>query len=73
VFDKLYRGSASVGRARGAGLGLAIAQAIVHVHGGRIWASNRPGGGAVFAFTLPLQPAPEDLALYDDSGIEEEE
>jgi two-component system, OmpR family, sensor histidine kinase KdpD len=73
VFDKLYRGSASVGQARGAGLGLAIAQAIVQVHGGRIWAANRPGGGAVFAFALPLQPAPADLAVCDESGMEEEE
>ena len=55
VFDKLYRGQASKTSIRGAGLGLAIAQAIVVAHGGRIWASNRPGGGAVFAFGLPLE------------------
>jgi two-component system sensor histidine kinase KdpD len=73
VFEKLYRGSASVGQARGAGLGLAIAQAIVQVHGGRIWAGNRPGGGAIFAFALPLQPVPADLAVCDVGGIEEEE
>jgi two-component system sensor histidine kinase KdpD len=72
VFEKLYRGSASVGRARGAGLGLAIARAIVHAHGGEIWAANRPEGGAIFAFTLPLEPAPADLELDDESGIEEE-
>jgi two-component system, OmpR family, sensor histidine kinase KdpD len=72
VFEKLYRGSASVGRARGAGLGLAIAQAIVQAHGGKIWATNRPEGGAVFSFTLPLEPAPTDLALDDDSSMEEE-
>jgi two-component system sensor histidine kinase KdpD len=55
VFDKFYRGKASETSVRGAGLGLAIAKAIVAGHGGRIWASNRPGGGAVFAFSLPLQ------------------
>ena len=59
VFDKLYRGSAASDSARGAGLGLAIARAIVHAHGGEIWAANRPGGGAVFSFSLPLEPPPE--------------
>ncbi len=36
----------------GAGLELAIARGLVEAHGGRIWAENRPQGGAV-SFTLP--------------------
>lgn len=42
------------GAARGrAGLGLAISRRIVEAHGGQIWCEDRPGGGAVFAFSLP--------------------
>jgi signal transduction histidine kinase len=39
---------------RGLGLGLAIAKALVLVHGGDIWAESRVGAGATFFFTLPL-------------------
>jgi two-component system, OmpR family, sensor histidine kinase KdpD len=58
LFAKFYRGSpeSAVG---GVGLGLAICRAIVRLHGGRIWAERRPGGGAIFSFTLPRETAPE--------------
>ena len=53
VFEKFYRGSPK--REGGLGLGLTICRGIVEAHGGRIWAENRPGGGAVFRFTLPTR------------------
>jgi PAS domain S-box-containing protein len=37
----------------GMGIGLPISRTIVELHGGKIWAQNRPGGGAIFRFTLP--------------------
>lgn len=37
----------------GMGIGLPISRTIVEAHGGKIWGENRPGGGAVFRFTLP--------------------
>ena len=51
------------GRARadgGAGLGLAIVDAIARAHGGTATASNRPGGGAIVQLLLPgvVLPAP---------------
>jgi two-component system sensor histidine kinase KdpD len=52
IFEKFVRGSTTGG---GIGLGLTICRAIINAHGGRIWAENRPGGGAIFLFTLPLE------------------
>ena len=55
MFERFWREDTSRTRASGgAGLGLAIARGFVEAQGGRIWAENRPDGGARFAFTLPL-------------------
>jgi signal transduction histidine kinase len=39
--------------APGLGLGLAMVRRIVECHGGRVWATARPGEGARFGFSLP--------------------
>ena len=57
IFEKFTRG-VSESTTAGIGLGLAIARAIVEAHHGHIWAENVPGGGARFAFTLPLGEPP---------------
>ena len=36
----------------GAGLGLAIARAVVTAHGGTIWAESEPGAGSTFCVAL---------------------
>jgi two-component system sensor histidine kinase KdpD len=58
VFEKFYR-TRDQAPGAGAGLGLTISRGIIAAHGGRIWADNRPGGGAAFRFTLPLQGGPQ--------------
>jgi PAS domain S-box-containing protein len=54
VFGKFYRREQQAGSPSGTGLGLYISKRLVEAHHGRIWVEGRPGGGAVFAFTLPL-------------------
>ena len=39
----------------GIGMGLSIARTIVEAHDGRLWAENRPDGGAVFYIAIPLR------------------
>ncbi len=56
IFEKFYRGQRT--RASGAGLGLAICQAIAQAHGGSIEASNRVGGGASVRVRLPKVAEP---------------
>ena len=55
MFDRFYRGGDDASRpVGGAGLGLAIARAIVEAHGGRIWVANPGEPGARMAFTVPV-------------------
>jgi signal transduction histidine kinase len=54
IFDRFARADSARSRAQGgAGLGLAIVDAIVRAHGGRCAAANAPGGGAVFSLHFP--------------------
>src|SRR5262249_8081140 len=65
VFEKFFRGAkgSPPDRTRGVGLGLAICQSIIEIHGGKIEAHNRPEGGAEFVLTLPCREQPPKVAL----------
>ncbi len=58
VFDRFWRSGRSPDgatlHARGSGLGLSIARAVVNAHGGTITVHNAPTGGAVVTMQLPL-------------------
>ena len=57
LFEKFYRVRHEAAQS-GVGLGLAICRAIIEAHGGNIQAQNRPTGGAVFSFMIPLDHTP---------------
>ena len=50
VKKKFYKGSASV---RGTGIGLAVCDEIVEMHGGTLTLENAPGGGTLVTIRLP--------------------
>jgi len=74
--DKLFRPFYRIDNARGrktggAGLGLAITERAVRLHGGTVKASNRPEGGLQVEIRLPLAPSdtvqtPKDPDARDD-------
>jgi two-component system, OmpR family, sensor histidine kinase KdpD len=59
IFGKFGRGSGT-SQTPGIGLGLPISKGFVEAHEGRVWMEDRPGGGSIFCFTLPLFNALHD-------------
>ena len=54
LFELFYRSSAARSVPGGAGIGLFVCRNLIEKMGGRIWASERDGGGAEFGFSLPV-------------------
>ena len=66
IADRLFKPFVTT-KALGMGIGLAISKSIIEAHGGVMTVGANPGGGTIFAFTLPAAPA--DIA---SSGIASE-
>jgi signal transduction histidine kinase len=54
IFERFYQSDAARS-GEGTGLGLAIARWIAQEHGGRVYASNNPQGGAAFTVEFPAE------------------
>jgi signal transduction histidine kinase len=61
IFDRFHRVDTRLTReVNGLGLGLAICKRIVEMHGGFIWAENKPNGkGSIFHVCLPIDEIPD--------------
>jgi len=59
--DKLFQPFVTT-KANGMGVGLSISRTIVEAHGGRIWTTPSPEGGAAFHFSVRLAPDEESMA-----------
>lgn len=75
IFDQFHRVDQSPGRqAKGTGMGLASAKAIVEAHGGTLVANSTLGEGSTFVVTLPLkgpvvrEPGRDRSRLRDAAG-----
>ncbi|WP_225934703.1 MULTISPECIES: response regulator [unclassified Cupriavidus] len=68
LFERFHRVSGAVGRSiEGSGIGLAMVQELVRLHGGRIDVQSTPGEGSCFTVRLPREarlavPAPTPAA-----------
>jgi PAS domain S-box-containing protein len=55
LFRRFVRLSVAETPQYGVGLGLSVVKAIIEEHGGEVGVDERPGGGSIFWFTLPLE------------------
>ena len=74
IFRPFYRIDDARGRQTGGvGLGLAITDRVVRLHGGTVHAENRSEGGLVVEIRLPAVPAQPDIAGLKEAAPEIEE
>ena len=60
LFERFYRGTSGRDRTSGTGMGLWITRKLLEAQGGRVWAENAPGGGAMVTALIPVSAEPVD-------------
>jgi PAS domain S-box-containing protein len=76
LFEIFFRAESTSRLRAGSGIGLYVSRTLVEAMGGRIWAANRPTGGAEFGFALGIagyddeddEPADADATLRAEGG-----
>jgi K+-sensing histidine kinase KdpD len=59
IFERFYRAAGTAKQAGGAGIGLTVCKRLIEAQSGRIWASERQGGGLAVSFALPVYSSHE--------------
>ena len=69
IFEPFQRGAVNKAQTPGAGVGLALCQAIALAHGGELSVNCPSEGGTCFTFSLPLRELPKDLDTQNPAVI----
>ncbi len=73
IFKRFFQVDSGASRKfGGAGLGLAIVQEIISLHGGRVWVESEPGEGSAFHFTIPRATAVSLDDYYTPTSMQAE-
>jgi two-component system sensor histidine kinase KdpD len=67
LFELFYRAPEQARVVAGSGIGLFVCKSLVEAMGGRMWAAQRPEGGAEFGFTLRVLEG-DDESLESDAS-----
>jgi signal transduction histidine kinase len=63
VFERFFQVEGHLTRKYGGmGLGLSVAQSMIELHDGRIWAESEEGKGSIFTFLLPIEKSAKPAA-----------
>jgi signal transduction histidine kinase len=72
LFDLFYRSPEQARLVAGSGIGLFVCASLVEAMGGRIWAAQRPTGGAEFGFALRVLESDEEGLEIADVMVHDE-